>query len=384
MKRAYLTAPCPIYDIEGMESWLSGLAEKGLFLSSDGFLFGFGFFDKGEPKKMRYRLEPGPKRMGVFDTPSEEITEAYAEFGWSYVCKHGQFLIYCAEDENAAELHTDTTIQAFALNKLRKRQITDMVFTLIYTLLYPILLLRGNLLLLCVHGDAPLVILGGLLMLYLAVDAVCNVVRLSKLRRKLLSGTAPDHSKKLKSGLGYRLRQVIVVLLIVGWVGGLLGSFSRDTAYEGIPTAQMGEVPFATLTDLFGEDFTETDFYYTNYCKTYHDLLITDTYEWSQAGQSGEHSGGMNLHWHKTGSTVMAQLLYRDYVRQAKFGGRRYEPMELTLVGTDEYFAYRDGTHFPQVVFRKGNVVVSVLIYQTSEKEIPFELLAQQVVDKIA
>ena len=43
-KRAYRLAPCPAYDIEGTESWLEDMAEKGLVLSGDGFFCRGGVF----------------------------------------------------------------------------------------------------------------------------------------------------------------------------------------------------------------------------------------------------------------------------------------------------------------------------------------------------
>jgi hypothetical protein len=48
--------PVSTYDIAGMESWLSDMAEKGLFLCDFGNLF--AKFTKGAPKSVRYRLEP--------------------------------------------------------------------------------------------------------------------------------------------------------------------------------------------------------------------------------------------------------------------------------------------------------------------------------------
>ena len=48
-KRAYRLAPCPAYDIEGTESWLEDMAEKGLVLSGDGFLPGWRVFGRLNP-----------------------------------------------------------------------------------------------------------------------------------------------------------------------------------------------------------------------------------------------------------------------------------------------------------------------------------------------
>ena len=39
-KLVYQLIPCPQYDVSGMECWLSEMAEQGLMLQKDGFLFG--------------------------------------------------------------------------------------------------------------------------------------------------------------------------------------------------------------------------------------------------------------------------------------------------------------------------------------------------------
>ena len=62
-KTYYRLTPCPAYDVEGMESWLEDLAEKGLFLTRDGFFCGFGFFHREEPRKVKYRLQAHISRV---------------------------------------------------------------------------------------------------------------------------------------------------------------------------------------------------------------------------------------------------------------------------------------------------------------------------------
>ena len=37
----YRRPPYPYYDIEGIESWLEDLADEGLLLDKDGYVFGY-------------------------------------------------------------------------------------------------------------------------------------------------------------------------------------------------------------------------------------------------------------------------------------------------------------------------------------------------------
>lgn len=121
----YRLPPCPAYDIEGTESWLSDLAEEGLFLEKDGFLFGFASFRRGEGKQRRYRLEAAPQPTGLFsdqDRPDEEAEELSRLAGWEYIASRGDFYIFATDDPQAAELNTDPQVQALALENVRRRQ----------------------------------------------------------------------------------------------------------------------------------------------------------------------------------------------------------------------------------------------------------------------
>ena len=119
----YRLPPCPSYDVEGTESWLSAMAEKGYVLAKDGFLFGFAAFEKAQPQKLRYRLQASQQPIGALseNTLPEDAEDLYASFGWRYVCARGQFHIFCTDSPDAPELNTDPRVQAIALDVVRKR-----------------------------------------------------------------------------------------------------------------------------------------------------------------------------------------------------------------------------------------------------------------------
>jgi hypothetical protein len=51
-KYAYRLPPCPAYDVEGTERWLSEMARRGLHLSADGFFLGLAVFEKGDGREV--------------------------------------------------------------------------------------------------------------------------------------------------------------------------------------------------------------------------------------------------------------------------------------------------------------------------------------------
>ena len=128
-KTYYRLAPCPSYDVEGIESWLEDLAEEGLFLTNDGFFCGFGFFHKEEPKKVKYRLQ-AKSSHGSFVTdsyePLKEEMELSRELGWEFVVSHGEFFIYRSIEENVRELNSDPEVQAITLKEVKKRQFSSI------------------------------------------------------------------------------------------------------------------------------------------------------------------------------------------------------------------------------------------------------------------
>ncbi len=141
--RVYRLPPCPSYDVEGMESWLSDQAEKGLFLCRDGFFAGIAAFDRTEPRSVRFRLEPASKAIGLFaeggtepDPEAKDLNEYYV---WNYLASWGQFFIYFTDRQDARELNTDPAVQALALNLVRRRERGSFLSSVFWLLVYPLL-----------------------------------------------------------------------------------------------------------------------------------------------------------------------------------------------------------------------------------------------------
>ena len=94
-RTVYRRPPCPSYDVEGTEAWLTDLAREGLLLEADGFFAGFAAFEKTAPAHVKYRLEAAQKHAGLWSEdggePDEAQVELCAQYRWEYVARHGQF-----------------------------------------------------------------------------------------------------------------------------------------------------------------------------------------------------------------------------------------------------------------------------------------------------
>lgn len=138
----YRLPPCPSYDIEGIESWLSDLAEKGLLLDGDGYVFGFMQFQRDIPRKVNYRLDAITHKSALFSIlpqdPDPELLSFGEDCGWEYLGQFQDFYIYRSFDPNARELNTDPKVQAMALNSVKKRKLFYLILSIIL-LLCPLL-----------------------------------------------------------------------------------------------------------------------------------------------------------------------------------------------------------------------------------------------------
>ena len=134
--------PCSLYDIQGLQSWLDEMALNGLFFHHLSHFNDQAYFETGEPRPVRYRLDPADKdsRKG------KEREEAYAQMGWSYVSRIGKrFYIFSSDDPEAPELYNDSQSLAIAMEKLVNREVKSTIYcALAFVLLILLLLFLGR------------------------------------------------------------------------------------------------------------------------------------------------------------------------------------------------------------------------------------------------
>ena len=134
--------PCSLYDIQGLQSWLDEMALNGLFFHHLSHFNDQAYFETGEPRPVRYRLDPADKdsRKG------KEREEAYAQMGWSYVSRIGKrFYIFSSDDPEAPELYNDSQSLAIAMEKLVNREVKSTIYcALAFVLLMLLLLFLGR------------------------------------------------------------------------------------------------------------------------------------------------------------------------------------------------------------------------------------------------
>ena len=375
---AYRLPPCPAYDIEGTESWLSDLAEEGLFLEKDGFLFGFASFRRGEGKQRRYRLEAAPQPTGLFsdqDRPDEEAEELSRLAGWEYIANRGDFYIFATDDPQAAELNTDPRVQALALEKVRRRQRQTLFLTFFWLVIYPLFSLKGDVLRSAIYLGAPIFLLGHLLILWIIFSPLREFFHLRKLSRRLQEGLPADHHKDWKkSARRHFAAKGVFLALLALWIGLALTAWQRDAdKVDTVPLSDFKEpLPFATMADLLPQgQFTFSDMGLGNEVTPRSSWLAPSFIEFDQAGtvknEEKTVQGGIHVEYYRTLSPVLAHLLAKELQWYDKKGPSHWEAIptpsaqELEVDSVAGYTAI-----FPTLVMVEGEKVLKVFFFQTS------------------
>ena len=372
IRHVYRFPPCPSYDIEGTESWLGSMAEQGLFLVKDGFFAGFATFERGESRRMRYRLEAAPKPGD--DAKAREAVELSRELGWEYIAFYGRYHIYRTESEHTVELNTDPRVQALALNSIRRNEWANVLVTLLWLGVFSFLYLRGSVLLSAIGIGSWLFLLGVLIVLWSVCSSVASLVYLCRLHRRLNAGRAPDHGKNWRRrSRRYRAGVLLFLVLAAVWGVGIVHAWSEDASDANVRqfTEVPADLPFPTIADLRPDgDFSLTDLgHSTNTVKTTSDWLAPVVIQLRENGairlpHGGQLNGGLQVDYYETAAPWIARELAREHQARDR-SARHYSEIGLPDLGVDEAAAY--DSLFPVVLLRQGNRVLRVQFYQTSE-----------------
>ena len=110
-------SPALGFDTPAVQAWLEDRAAQGQFLGRYRWLCDF---TPGEPRAVRYRLEPLSRREKA---PDGHRRELFGQLGWQYVCTVGKsWHIWRCDDPDAPELFTDPETEGDAYLYMLRRQ----------------------------------------------------------------------------------------------------------------------------------------------------------------------------------------------------------------------------------------------------------------------
>lgn len=378
-KHTFCFPPCPVYDIEGTESWLGSMAaENGLFLRD--FFMGFAVFEKGAPRSVRYRLQAASASTSMWSDsggePQEDAVELSRTYGWDYLCKRWQFYVYSCSNPDARELDTDSQVQALALDFVRKREHGNLISTLFWLILYSIFFLSRQLLLTAIGIRTWLFLLGTVLALWGGYSSLSSALHLRKLHRQLKSGIPLNHKKDWKHrALLYRLDLPCFLVLFGIWLGFVCyGSYQEHTGADKIPLQEyIASLPFATMEDLRpdGRFSYDDSLGISNRVKVKSDWLAPTVIELSQNGEitlpyGKILQGGITVSYYRAVSPTLASRIFEELLTRDRHT-EYYEEISPSVIppaGIEQFAVY--SRIFPTLLLRKGEQVLYVSFYQTS------------------
>ena len=374
-KSVHRIIPCPDYDVTGVESWLSYMAEQGYILRDGGVFRGIAAFDRCEPEKVRYRLQPAQKGFVIYDNdgPSDDEVELNGAFGWKYVPKYGVFHIYRADDIDAREMDTDPEVQAMAMNSLHRSQRFNIIWMSIWIIVYLAIVFTSQPFLSMVNRGSLISIALVLCVIIFIVTGLVKAVSLYRLRRKILDGEDLGSGTNWKKGA--RIYTVKVVIGVIAYVAmTVLGcmfilSDGADRNQMSISEYQ-GEVPFRTITDLaLCDDIEKVDNVDDdeNTISEWSDILWPENYKIYEYGDivytdGNTYYGGLVITYHEAKNEWLADKLYQAYMQRAKHQPD-YEKIDVKIAGLDDVDAYWDGSE--SVIMRKDEKLIVASFYMS-------------------
>lgn len=377
-------APCSICDVERLESWLTDMAAQGWHLKEVTFRQQMFVFEAGEAKNVRYRLEAG-KRWGDDEKPEYTAQKFFADCGWESVSSYGRFFIFRSLTPDAPELNTDPAVQLMSMKWLRRKVVTDLLFTLLMmAVLLALLWYRGFQYLMAV-GLIPLAIC---LVAFLTagVEFTENITRANAFVKRLKTNDPLDHSKPWKKGALYHQASTAVcavawVMVYAIWAGSLLVSCGKGMV-DGTQYQQFeGEVPVVTMAGLCeGSGYTLKEDATPAWSET--DTSAGYTLDWTEGGSflspDGETYGGyMRLLYHETAAEWIAKGLTAEYLRELQ---KEHGNQEQMLPELDVDFA---AAYWNCVIIRDGNVVIKARIPLIGENDSFLILWAEKMAEML-
>lgn len=372
---SYRFPPCPVYDMEGIESWLEEQSLRGLALVKYN-AWGLFVFERTAPAPARYRLEAAQKRHAFWDenmNPPAPMEELAQECGWFFVTYCGGFYIFRSTDPHGPELNTDPSIQAITMKYLKKRWLGSLIVMLVYLAILLFGLGPGFFYHMVTEG--ALVIF--LLFLFITVEMFNHMgalIHIARVHRRLSSGwnLAPQPVSD-RSAKRYRFSQytfyglILVMLLSIGHHHMVnLGLGEHPLAeYPGTP-------PFVTLEELAPADTEITYGKIDNgRYRSRPDALIPVNLYWLDGGEirypdGASTAGLLEIQYCETAAPWLALAIGTDYQDFYEMLGST-QPIQLPSLDVDYAAAFVDAHGLPRVVLAEGNTVVCTRFSQADE-----------------
>lgn len=385
--------PSDYWRIGEHESWFSDMAAMGFHLKKMGLHF--AHFVKGEPKKMRFRID-----VSINKKITPEQIQMYEESGWDYVTSYNFFHVYSSPVElNAPELHTDPAEQSYTLKELDKKLamnacIATGAMILMIGMLSAIWFLDGTPTLILVQGLAIQQTIVTAFIGYTTYNALQAAFSIRALRKNLIEGKPIDHHAPWKKH--YRLNSTLAFLITV--VIGLSAILPLLQLVKGetktLPKENV-DLPIVRLTDI--EKNPALIRGETSYMRDGVDWENRYTYNWGPLAPvqydtdesgivpgemwedgSGEYSPSIHTKVYQLSISALTDNLIADLIKRYRYGDSHENFVEINHPQLDLLIVHEEGAS-KEVFASNGKAVIYVRYYGYAEINSIIENLIEKI-----
>lgn len=363
--------PCHPYDVEGIESWLTDMAQKGYILKSQPMRFGCLYFEKTEPQNISYRLEASPEGEGEWSDagePEESARELNEKYGWEFVVKCGAFYIYRSLKPHTRELNTDPEVQAYSLNILIKKKLKELIPIAIWILLLlPEFIQKGTV------AIVETLFISWIIYVFIILSSLFNIfteiIRIKKLQKTLKENGTLNHQKKIKNrAFIYLISKCLTIVLLISALISVFVFLPPKIPTKGYDN----NIPFATVEDLLYNETPEHDISVKEVTSTdfgqWRSLLSSKNIYWYEQIKAtdrneNEFSCFMTVEYHEMINESLARQVAEDYYR---YDHRKddAQDMEISSSEADYVAAYTMPVKSVNVIIQKGNKVIHATFFR--------------------
>ncbi|MDR4889873.1 DUF2812 domain-containing protein [Fredinandcohnia sp. QZ13] len=387
--------PSDYWRIGEHESWFQDMAAQGLHLKKMGKFF--AHFVKGEPKKMRYRIDVTMKNK-----ISPEQMEMYAESGWDYVTGYQYFQVYSSPEElDAPEIHTDPAEQSFTLKELDKKLVLNAGFVvvamlLIIGMLFSIWFLDGTPTYILVEGLVIPQTFLTIILGYQAYNSLLAANSIRSIRKSLIEGKTIDHHAPWKKQ--HQLNSVIGFLFTI--VAGLTVIFSftqlikmdTKTLPEGslaLPIVRLADVEQNPALVRGNSEYMSDNVDWSNRYSSNWSPFAPVQYESDENGLvpgerwedgSGEYSPSIETRFYQLSFPDMAEPLISDLIKRHNYENRIEDFIETKNPSFD-YLMVRKEEDFKEVYASKGKNVIFVRYYGYADMDSVVKAIEKKITE---
>ncbi len=308
-----------LWEIGKNESWFTHMADKGFHLQGIGnYLV---TFEKGEPKKTKYRIEI------LQESPSQEQLEVYKAWGWELVTnKHIFYIFSSPENSNSTELHADPMEQSFAFKMISKQIKKNMIvasiaaLSIIAIIAYSIYI-EDEPYLNLIRRNSFTSLMIGIGYIFVFYEAIRCYLAVKKIKNSLHNGIPINHNQKWKlSFVGSSAVYILLIAMVLMSIFMPLYTAIRRDIYTS-PKATKN-LPFLKLDSVESKDIYD----YWHDLNYYWSVLSPVQYSLYEGGyvdgeMQEDFSGaywkvGLNTKYYQVAFTNMAEGLLKDLIHR--------------------------------------------------------------------